>query len=138
MISAQDRITKILFIENDETSFQVRKCMARALSSLPPIELFHVHDATEALAILDELKPDVIVLDDETSDEKELLVDTLRRDRPPIVLRTEEKLSKEQKALGDNITRIPKNESLDGLHQTLVLVTAIGVKANVEREQLLH
>lgn len=125
----QFRTTKILFVDNDETSFQVRQCMARVLNSLPPIELFHARDATEALAMLNQLKPDVIVLDDETPAERDLLMDSLPGNHPPIVLRSETRLPTPEKfRLDEPVTYIPKNESLDGIHQTLILVTAIGIK----------
>ena len=47
--------TKILFIDQNEASFQVQRCVAKALSSLPPVQLYHAHDATEALAMIDKL-----------------------------------------------------------------------------------
>ncbi len=126
----QFRTTKILFVDSDETSFQVRQCMARVLSSLPPIELFHARDATEALAMLEQLKPDVIVLDDEIPAERDLFIDSLPGNHPPIVLRSETTLPAPEKfKLDKHVTYIPKNESLDGIHQTLILVTAIGLKA---------
>jgi len=126
----QFRTTKILFVDNDETSFQVRQCMAKVLSALPPVELFHARDATEALSMLDQLKPDVIVLDDDTPAERDLFIDSMVGNHPPIVLRSEtrEVLPKDF-SLEKKITYIPKSESLDGIHQTLMLVTAIGVKA---------
>ena len=96
----QFQATKILFIDNDEPAFEVRQCMAKVLGSLPPVKLFHAKDATEALSMLDELKPDVVVLDDEQGAEKD-----------------------------QSVTYIPKSDSLEGIHDTLVLITAIGVRA---------
>lgn len=126
----QFRTTKILFVDNDETSFQVRQCMAKVLEALPPVELFHARDATEALSMLDQLKPDVVVLDDDTPAERDLFIDSMVGNHVPIVLRSEtrEVLPKDF-SLEKKITYIPKSESLDGIHQTLMLVTAIGVKA---------
>lgn len=126
----QLRTTKILFVDNDETSFQVRQCMARVLDALPPVELFHARDATEALQLLDQLKPDVIVLDDETPAERDLFMDSMVGNHPPIVVRSETReILPKDFSLEKRITYIPKSESLDGIHQTLLLVTAIGVKA---------
>lgn len=126
----QFRTTKILFVDGDETSFQVRQCMAKVLDALPPVELFHARDATEALAMLDQLKPDVIVLDDETPAERDLFMDSLTGIHPPIVVRSDTRsTSPKEFSLGNSVNYIPKNESLDGIHQTLILVTAIGVKA---------
>ena len=136
----QLRTTKILFVDNDETSFQVRQCMAKVLNALPPVELFHARDATEALSMLDQLKPDVIVLDDDTPAERDLFIDSMQGNHPPIVLRCEsrEVLPKDF-SLEKKITYIPKSESLDGIHQTLMLVTAIGVKAtNLKQSGSIH
>lgn len=125
----QFRTTKILFVDSDETSFQVRQCMAKVLDSLPPIELFHARDATEALAMLEQLKPDVIVLDDDTPAERDLFMDSMTGSHPPIVVRSDNRASSPREfSLTKAVNYIPKNESLDGIHQTLVLVTAIGVK----------
>lgn len=126
------RATKILFVDCDETSFEVRRCMAKVLQSLPPVELFHAHDATEALTMLDQIKPDVIVIDDEVPAEKDLFIDSLSSNHPPIVVRTESEENVPKPCdftLDKPVTYIPKSESLDGIHQTLLLVSAIGVKA---------
>lgn len=126
----KSRTTKILFVDNDETSFEVRQCMAKVLNALPPIELFHARDASEALALLDQLKPDVVVLDDDTPAERDLFMDSLAGNHPPIVVRSETReILPKDFSLEKRVTYIPKSESLDGIHQTLMLVTAIGVKA---------
>ena len=57
-----DGKTRLLFVDADETSFQVWQCMANVLDSLPPFEFHYAADATEALEGLDQIKPDVIVL----------------------------------------------------------------------------
>ncbi len=119
-------ITKILFIDNDEASFQFRKCMAKVMGTLPPIELFHANDATEALGLLEALNPDVIVIDGELIEEKDLFLDSLTSNHPPVVIQTEKKGSSNYDEL---ITCVEKNESIDGIHQTLLLATEIGIKA---------
>ena len=130
----QSRTTKILFVESDETSFQVRQCMARAISALPPVELFHARDATEALSMLEQLKPDVVVFDDDVPAERELFIDSLAPNHPPVVMRTESEIPPDKKfSLDKPITYIPKIESLDGIHQTLVLATALGVRGTSEK-----
>ena len=107
---------------------------------MPPIELFHAKDACEALTLLDQIKPDVIVLDDEIPVERDMLMDSLSPGHPPIVLRTETNLpSPKDFRIDQTITYIPKNESLEGIHQTLVLITAIGVRnGNSRREAFVH
>ena len=69
--------TKILFVDSDEAAFHFRKCMVKVIAELPPVELFHATDATEALMLIDRLKPHVIVLDNESIEERELLLDSL-------------------------------------------------------------
>lgn len=126
----QFQATKILFIDNDETAFEVRQCMAKVLGSLPPVKLFHAKDATEALSMLDELKPDVVVLDDEQGAEKDLFMDSLHGVHPPIVVRSEtHRPSPKEFRIDQSVTYIPKSDSLEGIHDTLVLITAIGVRA---------
>ena len=126
--------TKILFIDQNEASFQVQRCVAKALSSLPPVQLYHAHDATEALAMIDKLSPDVIIIDEEDLDENELLIDSLGPQHPPIVLQTEENItSPSQFTLNQKITRIPRSESLEGIHQTLLLAAALGVRQHCSR-----
>jgi DNA-binding NarL/FixJ family response regulator len=121
--------TKILIVDHDEASFQVQQCIAKALANLPPVELYHARDATEALSMLDRLSPDVVVMDDEEPEEKDLLIDSLVSGHPPILLQTDENLPTPQNFnLDGEITRIPKSESLEGIHQTLMLAVAIGVK----------
>lgn len=120
--------TKILFVEEDERSFEVRQCVARVLQALPPVLLFHAKDATEALNLLDQIKPDVIVLDGEVQEEKELFIDSLHGAHPPVVVRTDNEGNSSVKnfSLEKQVNYIPKNESLEGIHQTLLLAAAIG------------
>lgn len=120
--------TKILFVEEDERSFEVRQCVARVLQALPPVQLFHAKDATEALSLLDQIRPDVIVLDGEVNEEKELFIDSLHGEHPPVVIRTEQDAQNcvSNFSLERAVNYIPKNESLEGIHQTLLLAAAIG------------
>ncbi len=121
-------ITRILIIDSDETMFQVRQCMARALEELPPVELFHARDATEALALIETLAPDVIVIDDEEPGECDLFIDSLSTNHPPIVLCTEAQDDAVTMELDREITYIQRSDTLDGFHQTLKLAAAIGMK----------
>ena len=111
--------TKLLFIDSDETSAEVWKCMAKVLESLPKFEFFHAADATEALTLMDTVKPDVIVLnlDDDDVDEKEAFIDSLYGQHPPVVIPNEE----EKNLIKDSERMIYLNdcESLDGIHKTL-------------------
>lgn len=91
--------------------------------------------------MLDRLRPDVVVMDDEEPEEKDLLFDSLVTGHPPILLQTDENLpTVKDFNLNGEITRIPKSESLEGIHQTLMLAVAIGVKhtGNKTSSSMLH
>ncbi len=124
-------ITKVLFIDDDEVSFQFRKCMAQVFGALPPVELFHANDATEGLLMLEDIKPDVVVLDQEMPEECELFIDALSGSHPPVVVQVEEDIELNNKLRSNvHLTYIHKNESLAGVHETLMAVTAIASKGN--------
>ena len=126
---ADKAVTKILFIDEDETSFQFRKCMVQVLQSLPPVELFHAQDATEALQMLDNVRPDVVILDDEMKEECELFLESLTLNHPPIMLQIDGSKPKTHNSTRHvKITSIRKNESLAGIHETLVAATDIAAK----------
>ena len=121
--------TKILFIQDDEGTFQILQCIAKALLTLPPIELYHARDASEALSLLESLCPDVIVMDEEEVEEKELLIDSLSLNHPPIILQTDEVIeSLEDDSLNAEIVRLQRGESLEGIHKTLQVAAELGEK----------
>ena len=124
-------VTKILFLDNDETAFQFRKCMAKVLGQLPPMELFHAGDATEALHLMEQLRPDVVVIDNEVPEERDLFLDSLPGAHPPVVVQSDT----EQKANG-NITYIRKSETLEGIHETLIVATAIATRDGASSHKL--
>jgi DNA-binding NarL/FixJ family response regulator len=119
-------VTKILFIDNDETAFQIRQCIARVLSQLPPIELFHACDATEGLSLLENLKPDVVILDDELNEERDLFLESLPGKHPPVLVQTQ--LPAPRTGAHREVTYMVKNESLEGIHQTLLVATTLATK----------
>lgn len=129
---AKELVTKILFIDSDETSFQVRRCMANVLHELPPVELFHAHDATEALAMMEDVKPDVVVIDDEAPEERNLFLDSLPGDHPPILLQTDLPGNSKPVLPTKRVTCVPRNQSLAGIHQTLLMASALGAKKSVD------
>lgn len=81
--------------------------------------------------MLENVKPDVIVIDDELNEEKDLFIDSLVGSHPPIVIQTLEGAPKFSGSLNASITRIPKGESLDGIRQILMLATTIAGKPAV-------
>ncbi len=131
---------RILFVETDETSFEVRKCMAKVLAALPPVLLFHAKDATEALTMMESVKPDVVVLDDEMEGEHQLFLDSLATEHPPVVVRSEgARPDPKTFTLDQTVTYIPKSETLEGIHNTLMLVAAIGVRSSAGKQsEVLH
>jgi DNA-binding NarL/FixJ family response regulator len=129
-------ITKILFIDNDEMAFQVRQCMARVLGELPPVELFHANDATEGLQLLENLRPDVVILDDEVPEERDLFLDSVTGLYPPIVVQTEG--TAKSKSSSNKVTYVMKNESLEGIHHTLLVATTLASKINAGSEQQMN
>lgn len=125
-------MTKILFIDSDEIAFQIRQCIVRALRELPPVELHHASDATEALSLLENIKPDVIVLDEEPVEESALFLDSLHGSHPPVVVQTVDEGKRTRQR--PEVTYITKNDSLDGVHQTLLTATTLATKLEAGAE----
>lgn len=134
--------TKVLFIDNDVTSFEFRKCMVKALDRIPPIELFHAKDATEGLEMLEKFNPDVVVVDDELVEERDLFIESLNPIHPAIVLHTERPQvppTRSSSFHGIDVTYLSKDESLAGLHDTLMKLTNIAGKiARMTETEQLH
>jgi hypothetical protein len=130
MIGISGVATKILVVDSDEASFQVRKCIASVSTELPMIDLIYAHDASEALFLIDRHQPDVILFNCDDPLEIDLLLESLSFNHPPVVFQSDEDLklppfSSEQE---ETITFIPNDDSLEGIHETLELVIAIGEK----------
>ena len=111
--------------------------MVQVLQEIPPLELFHAQDATEGLSLLDKLKPSVVVLDESVIEECELFLDSLAHNHPPIVMQiNKHHLKKCQQALHrEDINYISKNDSLAGIHETLVTVANIAQRGCKEVTQ---
>lgn len=128
--------TKVLFIDNDEVSFQFQKCMAQIIEGLPTLELFFAGDATEGLAMLDSLHPDVIILEHEDEREQQLFLDSLSALHPPVLVQSGEENQKTSRNLSSvnllsQINKIPRSDSLEAIHQKLILAARLG---NVKTE----
>lgn len=125
--------TRILFVDADERYFEFKKCIARVIADIPPVEMYHANDATEALRMMDEVKPDVIVLDDSVIEECDLFLDSLNQQHPPIVFQTE--ASKPELANDGEVsmTYLQKDESLAGIHQSLMQIAAVAQAAIIEQ-----
>ena len=136
----EQEVTRILIVEEDESSFEYCRTLADRLDELPPIELFHARDATEALALLESIAPDVLVIDDENPDESGLLMESLDSHTLPIVFCTENVDNAIRMLMDANhITCLQRTESLEGLHQTLRVAAALGMQASVEKNSpMIH
>lgn len=134
----EQSVTRILIVEEDDISFEFCRSLADRLEELPPIELFHARDATEALALLESISPDVLVIDDEHPEESELLIDSLNAQHPPVVFCTED-VDKAIRVLthAEHVTCIQRSESMEGVHQTLRVAAALGLQSLVEKSSLL-
>lgn len=136
----ETRSTKILVIEGDQTNFQVRKCIAQALGLNPTVELVYAHDVTEGLRLMDKLLPDAIIFSEDDILEKDFLLESIGHDHPPIVLQTEDpKYFKKKQSLEENIMYVPFYDTLEGMHQVIVLAAALGEKFDSgKRSRALH
>lgn len=126
-----DGKTRLLFVDADEMSFQVWQCMANVLDSLPPFEFYYAADATEALEVLEQIKPDVVVVNfsDEEAAEREVFLESLYGAHPPVVVTTDE-LERALEEDRQSIYRIGCG-SLDGIHKTLVAAASLASRALV-------
>ncbi len=126
--------TRVLVVDHDEASFQVRKCIASVSSGLCSLELIYARDASEALMIIDRKTPDVILFNaDESVEEFELLIESLDSKHPPIVLQGD--FDQLQLPKTESIKRIPNDESIDAIHETLMLVGAMANNPSLPKEQ---
>ena len=124
-------MTKILFIEEDLITFEIRKCIAAVLEGIQPLELFHAKDATEGLELLDEVKPDVVVIGHEERSETELFMDGLTMNHPPVVVDQEESQISHKRA---GVTYTKKDGSLEGIHQLLKTAQSLAALGSVNTD----
>lgn len=123
------KTTKILVIEGDQTSFQVRKCIAQALGLNTSVELVHASDVSEGLKIMDKIHPDAIIFSENDKLEKEFLLDSVGNIHPPIILQTEDaSYFNKKQSIEDNVMYVPFYDTLEGMHQIIVLAAALGEK----------
>jgi hypothetical protein len=122
--------TKILIIEGDHANFQVRKCIAQALGLLPEVDLLYAPDVSEGLQMMEQKKPDAIIFSEEDSSERELLLDCLDDTHPPLVLQTEDcEYFKTKQNLDQKVMYVPVYDTLEGMHQVLILAASLGRKS---------
>ncbi|MCB0359646.1 MAG: response regulator transcription factor [Bdellovibrionales bacterium] len=137
--------TKLLFLDADEMSFQVWQCMASALEALPSFEFHHASDATEALRMMETIRPDVVVMhfDDDAHAEREAFFDSLFGDFPPVIV----PLGCDEVApacctssRSTNVITVEGCESLDGIHRTLVMAASAAYRTTTGLlpESLVH
>lgn len=124
---SENQVTRVLFVEEDELSFQFSKCIADVIPDLKSVQLSYASDATEALSLLEREKFDVVVINEENRGEKNLLLDGLGVNHPTILIQSEEVEFKvdnlNQDPNKDNVIKIPMIESVDAVKQTLLLAS---------------
>ncbi len=132
--------TKILVIEGDQANFQVRKCIAQALGLLPTINLLHAKDVVEGLKIIEQTKLDAIIYSEEDLFDREFLLESLGTTHPPLVLQTEDsEFFKTKQTLEQNIMYVPIYDTLEGMHQVLMLAASLGKRVGSStRTQEVH
>lgn len=129
--------TKLLFIDEDEGSFEVWQSLAQVLSTLPPLQFYHACDATDALAMIDTICPDVVVLnlDDDLEAERSVFVDSMYGDFPPVVVPLEDEM--QFTAENDKMIFLENCSSIEGIHKTLLAaVSAAKSKRKVCEEAI--
>jgi len=129
--------TKIVFIESDEVSFQFRQCMAGVMQSLPEIELFLAKNADEALELIENNSADVLVVDDELTDDLQVIIDNQNLVNIPIILQSDEEELSLQTFPESTITILPKEESIEEIHQTLRVAHDLS-QSGIELRETIH
>lgn len=132
--------TKILVIEGDQTNFQVRKCIAQALGLLPQLDLIYAADVSEGLKMIENYRPDAIIFSEEDLYERDLLLENIGNEHPPIILQTEDsEFFKTKQSLEQDIMYVPVYDTLEGMHQVLVLAATMGKRTKTTQQtQAMH
>jgi hypothetical protein len=91
--------------------------------------MVHAADVTEALRVMDKVNPDAILVSEEDSDEQSLLLDSVGTLHPPILLQTNNKVHFDKKqSLEQDVMYVPFYDTLEGIHQLITLLVAMGEK----------
>lgn len=127
-------VVRILLIDEDDASYHFHCCMARVLSELPPVEVFHAHDASEALGMLDKVSPDVLLLSHDSKEEKTLLLELLKGNHPPVVVSSDDAPMSLTLAKRAQVTMLPACETLEDIKNVLTLATSLGLGGTKVKE----
>ncbi|HMO18789.1 MAG TPA: hypothetical protein PKA63_11375 [Oligoflexia bacterium] len=133
--------TTILIIEDDQKNFEVRKCIAQALGLLNTVTLLYARDVSEALHSIDECRPDAIIYSENDTSEKAFLLENLGEKHPPLVCQTSDtEHFKQKQNMLQNIMYVPEYDTLEGMHQVLLLATSMGKRFNdsLSISEVLH
>ena len=129
--------SNILVIENDQSNFQVRKCIAQALGLLSSIKLVYAKDVNTGLLMMGKNKFNAIIYSEEECTEKDILIKKLGNLHPPLVIQTEDSaFYKDKQSLDQNIMYVPIYDTLEGMHQVLILAATLGGRINKSVNQL--
>ena len=122
-------VAKVLFVDADDETFQFRRCMAKALSDLPPLELYHASRADKAFELLESKDLNVIVIDEELQEEYELFIEGLNSQHPPVLVMVRHSREVDTLDSETKIAYMPKNTSLAGMHQTLLVALELAASS---------
>jgi DNA-binding NarL/FixJ family response regulator len=137
-MNRKESATRILFIFDDEASFQIWKCMANVIEQLPPVELFLALDATEGLSMLEYVHPDVVVIDNNMSEERDMFIDSLSTDHPPILIQVDDSSKLGNTFHGKEVIYIERNGSLEGIHKTLLVAASAAENNELKLSTILQ
>jgi len=130
--------TKILFVDSDDALMQVWQCIAFALDGIPPVEFFHASDATDGLSMVEKCRPDVIILnlDDDLSEERDVFMESLYGQHPPVIVPTDEEQSETRK--DEKVIYVTRGGTLDGIHRALLVATSAAHRAAIKADSVVH
>ena len=125
---------RVLFVEEDIAAFQILECLVKVLQNIHPIELFHASDASDALSRFSKIHPHVIVMNNESYEDIELLKDNIINENASLVLFRnidEQDNNKKQKS-DTNIVFLPRSETLEEIHNNLIILSSLATKKTME------
>ena len=130
--------TKILFVDSDDALMQVWQCIAFALDGIPPVEFFHATDATDGLSMVEKCRPDVIILnlDEDLSEERDVFMESLYGQHPPVIVPTDEEYSAQKK--DDKVIYVTRGGTLDGIHKALLVATSAAQRSEAKTPSAVH
>ena len=129
---------KVLFIDPDETSFQLTKCVARVITQFPPLEFIHSTSFDEASSLIEETNPNLVVIDDQLEHGiEEFLNESEGKSQVFVILTSRPGALKHLES--NRVICVPQDGSLEGVHKTLFILASLASKSgSSELEESIH